>query len=171
MLKNAWRKTIYFAFHRDQLRWREALIVSVLIRYKYFSFHFISLGHEFEVCFQFFLCWFSSFSSQTGTLTEDGLDMWGVVPTSSTNLFQIPLREVERLPYDHLLYGMTTCHSITFMSGELKGDPLDLKMFESTGWILEEANVSDDTKYDLLFPTIVRPPKRPQSKLHQCTPS
>jgi cation-transporting P-type ATPase 13A2 len=40
----------------------------------------------------------------------------------------------------------------------MKGDPLDLKMFESTGWKLEEANVSDDTKYDLLFPTIVRPP-------------
>lgn len=88
--------------------------------------------------------------------------MWGVVPTSSTNLFQIPLRDVERLNFDHLLYGMATCHSITFMSGELKGDPLDLKMFESTGWILEEANVSDDTKYDLLFPTIVRPPKRQQ---------
>lgn len=88
--------------------------------------------------------------------------MWGIVPVSSTNLFQIPLREVERLPYEHLLYGMATCHSITIMNGELKGDPLDLKMFESTNWILEEANISDDTKYDLLFPTIVRPPKRSQ---------
>lgn len=108
--------------------------------------------------FMNFLC--NKLDLQTGTLTEDGLDMWGVVPTTSTNLFQIPLREVERLPYDHLLYGMTTCHSITIMNGELKGDPLDLKMFESTNWILEEANISDDTKYDLLFPTIVRPPKR-----------
>lgn len=88
--------------------------------------------------------------------------MWGIVPISPTNIFQIPLREVERLPYDHLLYGMATCHSITIMNGELKGDPLDLKMFESTNWILEEANISDDTKYDLLFPTIVRPPKRAQ---------
>lgn len=93
-------------------------------------------------------------------MTEDGLDMWGVVPTSPTNLFQIELRDVERLPNDHLLYGMATCHSITIMNDELKGDPLDLKMFESTNWILEEANISDDTKYDLLFPTIVRPPKR-----------
>jgi hypothetical protein len=31
-------------------------------------------------------------------------------------------------------------------------------MFESTGWILEEANVADNTKYDLLFPTYVKPP-------------
>lgn len=86
--------------------------------------------------------------------------MWGVVPMSSTNLFQIPLRQVDRLPSENLLFGMVTCHSITVMNGEMKGDPLDLKMFESTGWILEEANVSDDTKYDLLFPTIVRPPIR-----------
>lgn len=85
--------------------------------------------------------------------------MWGVVPKASTNYFQIPMRQVDRLPYDHFLFGMVTCHSITIMSGELKGDPLDLKMFESTGWQLEEANVSDDTKYDLLFPTTVKPPK------------
>lgn len=85
--------------------------------------------------------------------------MWGVVPKASTNYFQIPMRQVDRLPYDHFLFGMVTCHSITIMGGELKGDPLDLKMFESTGWQLEEANVSDDTKYDLLFPTTVKPPK------------
>lgn len=30
-------------------------------------------------------------------------------------------------------------------------------MFESTGWILEEPNVTDCEKYDLLVPTIVKP--------------
>ncbi|XP_055714492.1 polyamine-transporting ATPase 13A3 isoform X2 [Phlebotomus papatasi] len=95
---------------------------------------------------------------KTGTLTEEGLDMWGVVPAdgSGTNL-AAPLRDVSRLPPGHLLSGMVTCHSITVMCGELKGDPLDLKMFEATGWILEEANVEDHSKYDLLFPTVVRP--------------
>lgn len=96
---------------------------------------------------------------KTGTLTEDGLDMWGVVPKSETNFFQIPLRHAQRLPYEHFLFGMVTCHSITIIGGEMKGDPLDLKMFDATGWVLEEANVSDDNKYDLLFPTIVRPPR------------
>lgn len=95
---------------------------------------------------------------KTGTLTEDGLDMYGVVPKTATNTLQIPLKQIERLQFDHLLFGMVTCHSITLMKGEMKGDPLDLKMFESTGWKLEEANVSDDTKYDLLFPTVVKPP-------------
>lgn len=101
------------------------------------------------------------FFQKTGTLTEDGLDMWGVVPKASTNYFQIPFRQIERLPSDHLLYGMVTCHSLTIMGGELKGDPLDLKMFESTKWLLEEPNVADDTKYDLLCPTIVKPPRPP----------
>ncbi|XP_055857682.1 polyamine-transporting ATPase 13A3 isoform X2 [Episyrphus balteatus] len=96
---------------------------------------------------------------KTGTLTEDGLDMWGVVPKSQTNYFQIALKQIDRLPVDHFLFGMVTCHSITIMNGEKKGDPLDLKMFESTGWILEDANVPDGNKYDLLFPTIVRQPK------------
>lgn len=97
---------------------------------------------------------------KTGTLTEDGLDMWGVLPKDSTNNFQIPLTQITRLPMtEHLLSGMVTCHSITFVNGEMRGDPLDLKIFESTGWILEEANVSDETKYDLLFPTIVKPPR------------
>lgn len=95
---------------------------------------------------------------KTGTLTEDGLDMYGVVPKTVTNTLQIPLKQIERLPFDHLLFGMVSCHSITLMNGEMKGDPLDLKMFESTSWKLEEANVSDDTKYDLLFPTVVKPP-------------
>lgn len=106
---------------------------------------------------------------KTGTLTEDGLDMYGVVPKTATNALQLPLKQIDRLPYDNLLYGMVTCHSITLMGGEMKGDPLDLKMFESTGWILEEANVSDDTKYDLLFPTVVKPPKNRDLSKSQST--
>lgn len=32
-------------------------------------------------------------------------------------------------------------------------------MFESTGWILEEPDVSDVTKFDLISPTVVKPGK------------
>ena len=28
---------------------------------------------------------------------------------------------------------MAACHSLTYIDGELSGDPLDLKMFEATG--------------------------------------
>ncbi|XP_034112051.1 polyamine-transporting ATPase 13A3 isoform X2 [Drosophila albomicans] len=98
---------------------------------------------------------------KTGTLTEDGMDMWGVVPKSSTNQFQIPLKDIGRLPYDHFLFGMVTCHSITVMNGTMTGDPLDLKMFESTGWILEDFNnIPENEKYGLIYPTILRQPNR-----------
>lgn len=94
---------------------------------------------------------------KTGTLTEDGLDMWGVVPISSRK-FQHPVKEITTLPLNDVLIGMVTCHGITIIDGQLVGDPLDLKMFESTGWTLEEPDVSDTTKFSMLFPTVVRPP-------------
>ena len=43
---------------------------------------------------------------------------------------------------------MATCHSLRVMDNELLGDPLDVKMFEFTGWSFEEfaqkANAEDD---------------------------
>ena len=32
---------------------------------------------------------------------------------------------------------MASCHSLVQMEGKLIGDPLEMKMFESTGWIYE----------------------------------
>lgn len=32
-----------------------------------------------------------------------------------------------------------------------------MQVFESTGWQLEEPAANDDTKYDLIIPTIVKP--------------
>lgn len=32
-------------------------------------------------------------------------------------------------------------------------------MFESTKWILEEPEVDDNNKFDMIFPTVVKPPK------------
>ncbi|KAJ1522556.1 hypothetical protein ONE63_001742 [Megalurothrips usitatus] len=95
---------------------------------------------------------------KTGTLTEDGMDMWGVVPTRN-NHFHIPVKEVETLPVDdELCRAMVSCHSLTIIDGKLSGDPLDLKMFESTNWLLEEPEIDDNSKFDLIFPTVVRPP-------------
>ncbi|XP_011495006.1 PREDICTED: probable cation-transporting ATPase 13A3 [Ceratosolen solmsi marchali] len=101
---------------------------------------------------------------KTGTLTEDGLDMWGVVMVTS-NKFQLPIKDISSLALNEILIGMVTCHSITIIDGQLIGDPLDLKMFESTGWVLEEPNVSDTSKFSMLFPTIVRPSNSASNKV------
>lgn len=64
---------------------------------------------------------------QTGTLTEDGLDMWGVVPVADAES-QPPVRLLSQMEPCHLFYGLVTCHSLTLIEGQLSGDPLDLKV-------------------------------------------
>lgn len=84
--------------------------------------------------------------------------MWGVVPVT-TSKFLPYFKNVTSMPTDHLLMSaMVTCHSITSIDENLSGDPLDLKMFESTGWLLEEPETSEDSQFDLVMPVVVRPP-------------
>lgn len=65
---------------------------------------------------------------QTGTLTEDGLDMWGVVPVADRK-FQVPIKCVEKMDHrEEFLVGMVTCHFLTIIDSKLSGDPLDLKV-------------------------------------------
>ena len=46
--------------------------------------------------------------------------------------------EIAGDPRTLFLEGLASCHSITYVNGELIGDPLDVKMFQATGWLLEE---------------------------------
>lgn len=65
---------------------------------------------------------------QTGTLTEDGLDMWGVVPIEDHRI-EKPIKDINTMAKDSLLFqGMLTCHSLTLIDNELCGDPLDIKV-------------------------------------------
>ena len=41
--------------------------------------------------------------------------------------------------HEAVLHTMATCHSLRRVGNELLGDPLDLKMFEFTGWSFEES--------------------------------
>uniref|UniRef100_A0A8C7FBI3 ATPase 13A3 n=1 Tax=Oncorhynchus kisutch TaxID=8019 RepID=A0A8C7FBI3_ONCKI len=73
---------------------------------------------------------------KTGTLTEDGLDLWGVqrVDNGSFHLSEENAYK-ESLVKSQFVACMATCHSLTKIDGQLSGDPLDLKMFEATGWV------------------------------------
>ncbi|XP_053566195.1 probable cation-transporting ATPase 13A5 [Bombina bombina] len=72
---------------------------------------------------------------KTGTLTEDGLDLWGIVPSQGKGF-----QEVQHcypgcaLRWSPLLGAMASCHSLVVLDGKINGDPLDLKMFEGSGW-------------------------------------
>ncbi|SOV01783.1 related to YPK9 - vacuolar protein with a possible role in sequestering heavy metals [Ustilago sp. UG-2017a] len=125
---------------------------------------------------------------KTGTLTADGLDVLG---TRTINLkagrFSELHETVDEMPVGAgtksdtdarkmpLLYALATCHSLKVVDGEVIGDPLDVKMFEYTGWTLDEgkersAKVTTKTgtakngksklteRPPALVQTVVRPP-------------
>ncbi|KAL4630733.1 putative cation-transporting ATPase 13A3 [Arapaima gigas] len=98
---------------------------------------------------------------KTGTLTEDGLDLWGIHRTENGS-FHLSEDSAckEPLVKSQFVACMATCHSLTKIEGELSGDPLDLKMFEATGWILEEATEEETSLHNRIMPTVVRPPKQ-----------
>lgn len=71
---------------------------------------------------------------QTGTLTEDGLDVWGVMEGGPAGFSEL-VSEPRFLPHGHMLTGLACCHTVTLLRGQPLGDPLELKMVESTGWV------------------------------------
>ncbi|XP_075058359.1 polyamine-transporting ATPase 13A3 isoform X2 [Mixophyes fleayi] len=99
---------------------------------------------------------------KTGTLTEDGLDLWGIQRVEHAR-FILPEEKAcsESLVKSQFVACMATCHSLTKIDGVISGDPLDLKMFEAIGWILEEATEEETALHNKIMPTVVQPPKQP----------
>lgn len=83
---------------------------------------------------------------KTGTLTEDGLDVLGVRTIDRLEgRFSELHADIEDVPTHGgpngktpLIYALATCHALKLIDGETLGDPLDIKMFEYTGWSLDE---------------------------------
>jgi len=115
---------------------------------------------------------------KTGTLTEDHLDVTGFRPTKlSQSLFSFDsfvssVKEIQKEAYDYYkemaakdevgsslnkpkglkkLFAecLASCHGITRVNGKIVGDPIDVKMFEASGWQLNE-NADNQENYDSL---------------------
>ncbi|XP_006883756.1 PREDICTED: probable cation-transporting ATPase 13A2 [Elephantulus edwardii] len=100
---------------------------------------------------------------KTGTLTEDGLDVMGVVPLKG-QAFQPLVPEPRHLPMGPLLHALATCHALSRLQDTPVGDPMDLKMVESTGWVLEES-LAADSAFGTQVLAVMRPPLgRPQQE-------
>lgn len=112
---------------------------------------------------------------KTGTLTEDGLDVLGVRTIDrEESRFSELHADIGDIPgaggrngKTPLLYALATCHALRLIDGEVIGDPLDIKMFQYTGWTLEEgqsrpvtskASAGSAPKPQALVQTVVRPP-------------
>jgi cation-transporting ATPase 13A2 len=66
------------------------------------------------------------------------------------------MNDLQNTKNSEIVEAMATCHSLTFIQEELMGDPLDLKMFQSTKWELSEPSGDDEKKS--WASTIVRSP-------------
>ena len=116
---------------------------------------------------------------KTGTLTENFLDINGFIPTrinETSNSFEFKdfnsdLKEYYNIIKEYLItkkenklyYSknkdllqlyiecMATCHCISTINGKLIGDPIDVKMFENTEWILEDNENEDNNKGKIIF--------------------
>ncbi|XP_044066518.1 cation-transporting ATPase 13A2 isoform X6 [Siniperca chuatsi] len=98
---------------------------------------------------------------KTGTLTEEGLDVWGVMEGGPAGFSEL-VPEPRLLPPGPMLSGLACSHTVTLLRGQPLGDPLELKMVESTGWTLQEPE-GDGKALDAEFGghrvlTVMRPP-------------
>jgi len=118
---------------------------------------------------------------KTGTITEDGMDMWGVLPVQSGLAsfheeaehdvgWKEPVQEITCLNSDSLLVvGMATCHELNIIGGEMRGDPLDEKMFSSTGWQLEMEG-EEQSQMDQLSMPYMKSPMTSTNSVIQAAP-
>lgn len=60
--------------------------------------------------------------------------MWGVMEGGAAGFSEM-VPDPRRLPHGHMLSGLACCHTVTLFKEQLLGDPLELKMIESTGWV------------------------------------
>ena len=74
---------------------------------------------------------------KTGTLTEDQLDFEFVIPSVDAN-FQSRLQELTSIRTQEIVKCMASCHSLAIVNQTITGDPLEEKMFATTGWNFQQ---------------------------------
>lgn len=111
---------------------------------------------------------------KTGTLTKDSLDLYGlryiVRKNPITSKFEPLVSEEthktlnagdQKLLRHKMLELMATCHALTYVKGVISGDPLDLRMFEATGWKLVEIGGTENQESCLCT---IKPPSSANDK-------
>jgi len=108
---------------------------------------------------------------KTGTLTEDGLSVQGftcmgdkkfntfsshfstLLPDNAQFFSQNdPIRREDKSLL--FLEACASCTSITYVNGGLIGDPLDVKMFLATDWVLDEAHKVGNENLSAVYPKV-----------------
>lgn len=62
--------------------------------------------------------------------------MWGVKEANRNGTgFDELVSDPRLLSSGPMLYALASCHSVALLGSQSIGDPLELKMIESTGWV------------------------------------
>ena len=67
-------------------------------------------------------------------------------------IYQKPSVELDQSSL--LLHALATCHSISYVNKEMIGDPLDIKMFSSTGWDYEDSSENEHLEFPIVKPPL-----------------
>jgi cation-transporting ATPase 13A3/4/5 len=114
---------------------------------------------------------FDSFKSDCSKLVEDCYrfqkankkDILSASSGKDINFSNISREEKIKLLTVFYVECLATCHSIFRANGRLMGDPLDIEMFKSTGWVFIESFEEKDN-YDPLVLSNVRHPLEKDTK-------
>jgi len=115
---------------------------------------------------------------KTGTLTEEGLSIFGfristlkheklpqfkkikmnVKEMNLDSMYENLEKYEEMKNYSSSLFveALASCHSLTRVNGKIIGDPLDIEMFNASGWILDEPETSQGDPSEIIS-TFVMP--------------
>lgn len=99
---------------------------------------------------------------KTGTLTEDGLQFKGFDQVKSA----VGRIETKLTNENILTQCLAACHSLTRIDNELAGGPLEVEMFNATGWNLFEPGGAEDENFDQIEPTYVMCPNNQHKIIH-----
>ncbi|KAI7870877.1 hypothetical protein K492DRAFT_106263, partial [Lichtheimia hyalospora FSU 10163] len=100
---------------------------------------------------------------KTGTLTKEGLEFFGAQPIADMSSLSASEKSKESVPTfgEHgakvsdvprlMQIGLATCHAVTTLNGQFIGNPVDIEMFRSSGWTLEDKKGIEDA-VDTLTP-------------------
>ena len=78
---------------------------------------------------------FKEFTPESGKLAPTADAWW--------NYNQEKVKDYRNLTSTLFLEGLASCHAITEVHGNLIGDPLDVQMFKSTNWVLDETQTEN----------------------------
>ncbi|KAI8380316.1 hypothetical protein BD560DRAFT_387815 [Blakeslea trispora] len=104
---------------------------------------------------------------KTGTLTKEGLEFFGAKPIADINSivqqrqnkvipeFDNHINNVEDIPR-LMQIGIATCHAVTTLNGQFIGNPVDIEMFKSSKWTLNDTPEKEDY-VDTLTPPMDKP--------------